>query len=135
MHLAKVIPQKLRLAVGDGAAADKHGSRVLVVRVQYVSWGDAGAASLARAVRAGQLADAVSRCPARGGAGSPLALTEPWHGGVPAFNDNMIVSCDAREQYQKKISLIDYGGATACEVAPHTYKHGAHLIYTSMTVR
>ena len=134
VHLVKVVPQKLRLAVGDGAAAGKRGSRVFVVRVQYVSWGDVGAASVACAVRAGKLADAVSSCPARVGTGSPLALTEPWHGGVPAFNDNMMVSCDAREQYQKKITLIDYGGATACEAAPHTFKHGAHLMYTSMTV-
>ena len=134
VHLVKVVPQKLRLAIADGAAAGKSGSRVLMVRVQYTSWGDAGAASVTRAVRAGQLANAVSSSPARAGAGSLHALTEAWHGGVPAFNDNMMVSCDAREQYQKKIGLTDYGGATACEVAPHTFMHGAHLIYTSMTI-
>ena len=68
VHLVKVVPQKLRLAVGDGAAAGKRGSRVFVVRVQYVSWGDVGAASVACAVRAGKLADAVSSCPARSSA-------------------------------------------------------------------
>lgn len=135
VHDVQVVPQRLRLAAADGAAAGKGGSRVLKLRVHLVSWGSDGRASVAREARAKAVAASICECRARSGTGSPTALTEAWHGGVPAYNDHNTLSCDAREQFQKKISLIDYGGSTACEMGPKgTFKHGAHLLYTSQTL-
>ena len=133
VHAYAVVPQRLKLAIGEGAATGKGGARVLMVRLQFVSWGLDGSVDLVQEARAKALASAVSAAPARAGTGSPSALTEAWHGGVPPWDEEWMVSYDAREQYNKKITLVDWGGATAGEVAPRCFKHGAHLLYSSLT--